>query len=82
MKLRTMCSVLQGDQPLRFTWLKDGHQINAESGLKIQNYKDYSMLTTDNIQLAHAGNITCTVSNEASQSSYSSILKVNGMNTN
>jgi Down syndrome cell adhesion protein len=82
MKIRVMCSVSQGDQPLKFVWYKDSFPINTESGLKIQNFKDYSILAADNIQLTHAANISCTVSNEASQATYSSILKVNGMNIN
>lgn len=85
MKARAMCSVMQGDAPFKFAWSQDGRRIESdvatkESGaiFKVQTLRDYSMLTVDSLTLAHAGNITCLVSNDGSQTWQSAMLKVNG----
>lgn len=85
MKARAMCAVAQGDAPFRFLWTQDGRRISsdvptAESGalFRILDYRDYSLLTVDSLTLAHAGNITCLVANDAAKTSQSALLKVNG----
>uniref|UniRef100_A0A6P6XSJ9 Down syndrome cell adhesion molecule-like protein Dscam2 n=1 Tax=Dermatophagoides pteronyssinus TaxID=6956 RepID=A0A6P6XSJ9_DERPT len=84
MKARAMCSVMRGDQPFRFYWTQDGHRLESDlptedtgAIYRLQHFRDYSMLTVDSLTLAHAGNITCTVSNDAARTSQSSLLKVN-----
>nr|ASU04340.1 Dscam16 [Mesobuthus martensii] len=77
MKMKVLCSVLQGDSPFRFTWIKDGEPVSTDLGLSIQYYGDWSMLSSDNVQLNHAGNYTCVVSNEAATAKQSSVLRVN-----
>lgn len=80
-----MCSIIQGDPPFKFSWTQDGRSIESDvsttdSGavFKVQQYRDYSILVVDSLTLAHAGNITCLVNNEASKTSQSTMLKVNG----
>lgn len=85
MKARAMCAVMQGDAPFRFSWTQDGRRIESElptpeSGalFRTQHFRDYSLLTVDSLTLAHAGNITCMVTNDAAKTSQSALLKVNG----
>ena len=85
MKARAMCSVMQGDPTFRFAWTQDGRRIEsdvptADTGaiFRTQHFRDYSMLTVDSLTLAHAGNITCLVSNDAAKTFQSALLKVNG----
>ncbi|KAI2804322.1 hypothetical protein BLOT_003303 [Blomia tropicalis] len=84
MKARAMCAVMQGDAPFRFSWTQDGRRIESElptpeSGalFRTQHFRDYSLLTVDSLTLAHAGNITCMVTNDAAKTSQSALLKVN-----
>lgn len=85
MRARAMCAVSQGDAPFRFSWTQDGRRIESEvptseSGalFRVQHFRDYSLLTVDTLTLAHAGNITCLVGNDAAKTSQSAMLKVNG----
>src|SRR6218665_1387378 len=85
MKARAMCAVMQGDPPFRFTWTQDGKRIESdlpvlETGavFRTSHFRDYSMITVESLTLAHAGNVTCSVENDASSTSQSATLKVNG----
>ncbi|XP_076372854.1 cell adhesion molecule Dscam2-like [Tachypleus tridentatus] len=77
MRMKVICAAILGDPPFQFRWLKDGDQLPISLGLSIQKFKDYSMLSTDNMQLKHGGNYTCQVTNEGGTASYSAVLKVN-----
>lgn len=80
-----MCAVSQGDAPFRFSWTQDGRRIESDvptpdSGalFRTQHFRDYSLITVDTLTLAHAGNITCLVENDAAKTLQSAMLKVNG----
>ncbi|XP_076315756.1 cell adhesion molecule Dscam1-like [Tachypleus tridentatus] len=77
MRMKVICAASRGDPPFDFTWLKDSAQLTTSLGLSIQFFRDYSMLSTDNLQLKHSGNYTCQVTNQGGTASYSSLLKVN-----
>ena len=74
------CSVSRGDQPLEFFWFFNGQKIllAKRQDLLITINKRRSTLEIESVNADHSGEYTCTVSNEAGATSYSSILAVNG----
>ncbi|KAM7304544.1 putative cell adhesion molecule [Ixodes scapularis] len=82
MRIKVFCTVVRGDAPFLFTWLKDGVPVDpaagVQAGLSVQNQRDYSMLSADSLQLEHSGNYTCVVKNQAATTTYSAMLRVNG----
>ncbi|KAK8781523.1 hypothetical protein V5799_017136 [Amblyomma americanum] len=83
MRIKVFCTVVQGDPPFIFTWLKDGVAVaengapSSQAALNVHNERDYSMLSTDSLQLQHSGNYTCVVKNQAATTAYSALLRVN-----
>ncbi|KAL3170123.1 hypothetical protein MRX96_015183 [Rhipicephalus microplus] len=83
MRIKVFCTVVQGDPPFLFTWLKDGVPVvengapSSQAALNVHNERDYSMLSTDSLQLEHSGNYTCVVKNQAATTAYSAVLRVN-----
>ncbi|XP_076327077.1 cell adhesion molecule Dscam1-like isoform X2 [Tachypleus tridentatus] len=77
MRIRIMCSVILGDPPFHFSWLKDGVVLSASYGLSVQYFQDYSILSTTNLVPKNSGNYTCSVSNGAGTASNSALLVVN-----
>ncbi|XP_022247489.1 Down syndrome cell adhesion molecule homolog isoform X2 [Limulus polyphemus] len=77
MRVRVMCSVIRGDPPFHFTWLKDGSILSASDGLSVQYFQDYSILSTGNLVSKNSGNYTCSVNNGAGSASHSAHLTVN-----
>ncbi|XP_076349054.1 cell adhesion molecule Dscam1-like isoform X2 [Tachypleus tridentatus] len=77
MRVRVMCSVIRGDPPFHFTWLKDGSVLSASDGLNVQYFQDYSILSTGNLVSKNSGNYTCSVNNGAGSASHSAPLTVN-----
>ena len=74
-----LCSVIKGDAPFAFTWSLHGATVHTEPGLTTNQIGGRtSILTIDSIGHRHSGQYTCTVSNQAGQSSKSTELKVNG----
>jgi hypothetical protein len=76
----TVCTVSRGDQPLEFSWYFNGEKllIQDREGLSISTSKRRSLLEIEAVSANHAGEYTCSVSNEAGATSHSSILAVNG----
>ncbi|XP_070385766.1 uncharacterized protein [Dermacentor albipictus] len=83
MRIKVFCTVVQGDPPFLFTWLKDGVPVvengapSSQAAINVHNERDYSMLSTDSLQLEHSGNYTCVVKNQAATTAYSAVLRVN-----
>ena len=74
-----MCSVTKGDPPFSFTWSLQGDIVHSEPGLSTSQIGGRaSILMINSIGHRHTGRYTCTVSNEAGQTSESTDLKVNG----
>ena len=73
------CSVIRGDAPFSFTWSLHGDIVHTEPGLTTNQIGGRtSILTIDSIGHRHSGQYTCTVSNQAGQTSKSTELRVNG----
>lgn len=82
---------LIGDPPFTFKWTvrNNGSKSNIsidvrnaatyiDKGLKVETSQDYAILSIESVQVSHAGNYTCSVSNEGDEQSYTSTLRVNG----
>ncbi|RXS50744.1 hypothetical protein ETB91_15120 [Lacticaseibacillus rhamnosus] len=76
----TVCTVSRGDNPLEFSWFLNGQKLTGDDiqGLIISTSKRRSLLEIEAVSAHHAGEYTCSVSNEAGATSYSSTLVVNG----
>lgn len=74
------CTVLKGDHPIDIQWFLNGEPINKEQSdiIVVNTSKRVSLLTIDGVSARHAGEYTCTASNTAGGTSYSSTLAVNG----
>ncbi|XP_076327660.1 cell adhesion molecule Dscam1-like isoform X1 [Tachypleus tridentatus] len=77
MRVKVMCFVILGDPPFLLQWLKDGSTLSPSYGLSVQYFRDYSILSTENLLPRHSGNYTCSVNNGAGSASYSALLTVN-----
>ncbi|KAL7294790.1 hypothetical protein TKK_0011722 [Trichogramma kaykai] len=72
-----ICAVSKGDQPLEFFWYFNGEQIKERQDISIVINKRRSILEIESVSASHAGEYTCTVSNEAGATSHSTHLAVN-----
>lgn len=68
-----------GDQTLNFQWTLNNHPTFYKPGIVVRKLgKKSSVLTIDEVQTFHRGNITCKVQNPVGTDEKSWILKVNG----
>lgn len=80
MRVSVQCSVLQGDPPFEFTWMKDGDALHENSVISIKKFDDFTMnLVLKRIDSDSNGNYTCKVSNIAGIDEKSALLSVKGM---
>ena len=60
MKVKLMCSVLEGDPPVRIKWFHDGAKTaittNHQLGISLQEDEDYSLLTFRSVAIRDMGN--------------------------
>lgn len=69
-KFSLLCTIQEGNGPLRFEWTKDG-RILPPTGINHQvksTSEDNSVFTINQLSTADAGNYSCSVSNGAGQS--------------
>lgn len=79
--VKMMCSIIAGDLPIKFSWLKNGKTLTSEKDHKTQQLDDStSILSLTNLSLNHSGNYTCLASNDAGKAELTSVLKVKGRN--
>ena len=83
-RTRVLCGLTRGDTPVSFSWLKDGQSIQRHSSISqsqvtISIVDDFSsLLTISRLERGHAGNYSCTASNEAGSDRFTAILDVQG----
>ena len=60
MKVKLMCSILEGDPPVRIKWFHDGSKTavtsNHQLGISVQEDEDYSLLTFRSVAIRDMGN--------------------------
>lgn len=81
--LSLSCSISEGDIPLKIFWtFKNQPIVNGEMDITISKLgKRSSVLTIDSVSGIHAGNFSCIAENTAGETSYTTELKVIGVNT-
>lgn len=72
------CSLMQGEPPVTFNWLKDGTPTTSIPGVKVINHEFSSMLTIMAASRIHAGNYYCKASNPVSWSIMKTRVWVDG----
>lgn len=79
MRVSVQCSVLQGEPPFEFTWMKDGDVLKENSVISIRKIDDFTMnLVLKHIDSSSNGNYTCRVTNVAGTDEKSALLSVKG----
>ncbi|XP_064487530.1 cell adhesion molecule Dscam2-like [Ornithodoros turicata] len=73
---RTTCLVEAGDNPMTFSWLRNGLDAATSRNVHIKSDTDYSILTIHPVGVFNVGNYTCIVKNKAGFDSYTAILDV------
>lgn len=48
-RIKLMCSVIEGDQPIEIEWLRNNKVIKSSDQISIQNGEEYSLLTFKNV---------------------------------
>ncbi|KAG1696516.1 Down syndrome cell adhesion molecule-like protein Dscam2 [Nymphon striatum] len=64
-----VCTVKDGDEPIRISWLKDGLPLSVDLGIDFMEAKRFSYLQIREIKKDHSGNYSCTAKNMAGESS-------------
>lgn len=78
-RVSVQCTVNGGDTPLQVTWTKDGMAAESVGGVQVRNLDLYSaILTISHLAPLHAGNYTCTATNDAASVRHTAPLNVNG----
>ncbi|KAH6921921.1 hypothetical protein HPB50_006466 [Hyalomma asiaticum] len=78
-KVIVHCAVLEGTEPLKFVWTKDGLPVENGHRLHVEQHSGtLSSLTITDVGAGDIGNYTCTVSNVAGSDRATSQLLVKG----
>ncbi|CAK9830510.1 Cell adhesion molecule Dscam2 [Anthophora retusa] len=75
-----VCTIVKGDLPIEVSWALNGEPITTKNHGDItitSSGKRASLMTIEAVSARHSGEYTCTVSNAAGATSYSSTLAVN-----
>lgn len=73
-----VCTVVQGDVPVRIDWLFNNDTLYESDHVLIEKTKRSSMLSIDSVYGEDAGNYTCMASNRAGTTLASYVLVVKG----
>ena len=77
--VQSNCVLRNGDKPIQFSWLFNGHLLSNSENIEISRMgRRSSILTLDPVKGHNRGNYTCTASNVAGVSSVHTLLRVNG----
>lgn len=79
LRARLLCSVIDGDPPVRITWLKDDKAISLGLDIVIQQTDEFSSLMTFKaVTKKHNGNYSCIATNTAGRVEQRAELHVQG----
>lgn len=77
MRVKLVCSIIQGDSPVEIKWYKEGIALISTRFVSLQNSEDYSLLTFKKVAYSDKGNYTCEASNEVETVNRTTDLIVN-----
>ncbi|XP_054166069.1 cell adhesion molecule Dscam2-like [Oppia nitens] len=79
MKVKLMCSILEGDPPIHIKWFKEDSDTPVQSShtISLQNSEDYSLLTFKSVEHKDMGHWTCKAWNDVESVNRSTYLIVN-----
>ncbi|XP_022242324.1 Down syndrome cell adhesion molecule homolog [Limulus polyphemus] len=70
-RFTAICTVIKGDSPVRFTWLKDKHRLEDYLDIRVVGVGEFSStLIFNSLRPEHHGNYTCIASNLAGSVSH------------
>lgn len=73
-----VCTVKDGDEPIRISWSKDNAPLSVDLGIDFMEAKKFSYLQIREIKKEHSGNYSCTAKNSAGESKKTVSLSVLG----
>ncbi|KAF8765095.1 Titin like protein [Argiope bruennichi] len=75
-RVTVACSVIDGDPPFEFVWLKDGVLVTSSGNIHTKTYEDdfQSNLIISKLDSDSNGNYTCKVSNAVGKDEHSAVL--------
>ncbi|XP_022257099.1 Down syndrome cell adhesion molecule-like protein 1 isoform X1 [Limulus polyphemus] len=76
--IQVTCGVEEGDDPVKFTWLKNGNIVHSADHLTILTHKRLSVLIVNNVNVNDIGNYSCLATNPGGEDKFSSELLVRG----
>lgn len=71
-----VCTVIAGDRPLVFNWLKNGKVLQSDNNVKATSNAEFSTLNFGSLALSQSGNYTCAVRNNVGTASFEAALVV------
>uniref|UniRef100_T1J817 Down syndrome cell adhesion molecule-like protein Dscam2 n=1 Tax=Strigamia maritima TaxID=126957 RepID=T1J817_STRMM len=78
MRAQITCAISEGDQPVRMTWLKDGHPLNSALGVVVREFDEHtSSMSIERVFSVHGGNYSCKAGNRAAEVQHTAQLLVN-----
>lgn len=78
--VQLQCHVSKGDRPLTISWSFHGEELSSHMGIETTKLGDRSsVLIINSAMAAHTGNYTCTATNRAGSSNYTTSIYVNGI---
>lgn len=77
MRVKLVCSVVEGDLPIYIKWYKNDQPLSLSGDILLQNSDDYSLLVFKKIAYEDGGNYTCHAANKHDFDTRISQLKVN-----
>lgn len=81
-RLRTVCTVTEGDLPIEIEWKRDGITLLSDAsptGPKVRRIDEYtSLLAIASLETGDAGNYSCVASNAVAEIARSAVLTIRG----
>ncbi|XP_076371559.1 cell adhesion molecule Dscam1-like isoform X4 [Tachypleus tridentatus] len=76
--IQVTCGVEEGEDPVKFTWLKNGNIVHSADHLTILTHKRLSVLIVNNVNVNDIGNYSCIATNPGGEDRFSSEFFVRG----
>ncbi|XP_047351251.1 Down syndrome cell adhesion molecule-like protein Dscam2 isoform X6 [Vespa velutina] len=75
-RAQVTCSVISGDLPIYFSWLKDGEPLPSSLRIEERGAEFFSLLVFKELSSRHSGKYTCVATNNAAKVNHTAELLV------